>query len=163
MILLGGACATVLDAWVTASSWRIAIPPAGIVRRGGAEEPRGTPIGFLRWWFFTPFRGTLFAATRPQPSPVGDELFLLRDGRAVVELSDDSCLRATRRVDARSEHVWECGQGYGPRAGQKVRYQDEASGLSVEVTFESVSLAAPPEEAFRDPDLPGEPASEELQ
>jgi len=63
MILVGVAGVTMLDAWVTPARWRVAVPMLGVLRRGGADDPADLPIGFLRWWFFTPLEGRLFAAT----------------------------------------------------------------------------------------------------
>jgi hypothetical protein len=82
LIMLGGAATTWLDAWVTPARWRVAVPPLGLVRRGGAEPAPGLPVSFLRWWFFRRFEGRLFAASADPSSPT----WLLRDGGAVVEL-----------------------------------------------------------------------------
>jgi hypothetical protein len=152
MILVGGAGATVLDAWVTRRRWRIAVPLLEIVRRGGSEDPSGLPVGFLRWWFIAALEGTPFAA-----SPAGD-LWLLRDGDAVVDLRLGACGRgrlvsATRRVRGRSERVDECRLGPGPGAGDSVHYVDETRGLEVDVRVQSVAEAPEGGEAFRDPDL----------
>jgi hypothetical protein len=156
MILVGAAGATLLDAWVTPEHWRIAVPPIDYVRRGGAEDPEGLPVGFFRWWFFAPFEGTLFAAS-VHPDGL---LWLLRRGEAVVELRLGRCaiagrsLGATRRSDGRAEHVDECrvsARGE-PGTGDVVRYVDDSSGLQVDIQVESVSDAPADGEAFRDPD-----------
>jgi len=157
MILVGGAGVTMLDAWVTRGRWRVAVPPLDLVRRGGADEPRDLPVGFLRWWFFTPFEGTLFAATFMKPGM----LWLLRDGDAVIDLHVGPCSRgerltASRRVHGRSEHVEECRALAVPRPDDAVRYVDDASGLRVDIVLESVAVGSPQEEAFRDPDAPDE-------
>src|SRR5580704_6974926 len=47
MMLVGAAGATLLDAWVTPTRWRIAVPPLDLVRRGANDEPRDMPVGFL--------------------------------------------------------------------------------------------------------------------
>jgi len=156
MILVAGAGATMLDAWVTRDRWRIAVPPAGIVRRGGSDEPRDVPVGFLRWWFFRPLEGMLFAARTAGPRESGD-LFVLRDtDGATVELRAGRCLRASRRVRARTERVEECGRSPRvPGPGDRVRYEDESSGLTVDLELESLSSEPPDDEAFRDPDGPG--------
>lgn len=153
MILVGVAGVTMLDAWVTPDRWRVAVPAAGLVRRGGADEPRDLPIGFLRWWFFTPMAGELFAATFDGAAP----LWLLRDHGAVVELRAGVCERgprvqASRRAGGRTESVDECRAGSRPAVGDHVHYEDAASGLTVDLVLESVSPEPPAGEAFADPD-----------
>ncbi len=159
MILVGAAGATLLDAWVTPSAWRIAVPVASIVRRGGASAPAALPVGFLRWWFLARFSGGLFAArVRPE-----ERLWLVRDGAAVVELRLGRCERGTRVVAQRrtasgreavsgSESVEECRMGATPTAGDSVRYVDETSGLEVSFAVEGAASEPPDPEAFRDPD-----------
>jgi|HubBroStandDraft_6_1064221.scaffolds.fasta_scaffold469502_2 hypothetical protein len=156
MILTGAAGATMLDAWVTQARWRVAVPPLEIVRRGGLEEPRDMPVGFLRWWFLTPLTGRLFAATFTE----GGSLWLLRYGNAVIELREASCprgtlLHATRRAVGHAETVEECRERGEPSAGDSARYVDEASGLCVDVSLESIAAAPPSGDAFRDPDALG--------
>jgi hypothetical protein len=157
MILVGGAATTMLDAWVTPDRWRVAIPPVSRVLRGGADEPRDLPIGFLRWWFFRPLQGTLVAAS-PGPPAV---TWLLHDGPAVVVLREGRCergewLAASRRVDDRVERLDACPWRPAPAPGDHVRYDDEASGLAVDLTVEGLASGAPPAEAFDDPDsVPG--------
>jgi hypothetical protein len=151
MILVGGAGATLLDAWVTRSRWRIAVPPLQMVRRGGADDPPELPVGFLRWWFIAGLEGTMFAA-----SPDGT-LLLLRDGEAVVELRLGACaagrrVSATRRLQGRSERVEQCRPIERPGAGDEVEYVDLTRGLRVGVRVESVGAAPPDGDAFRDPD-----------
>jgi hypothetical protein len=127
----------------------------GIVRRGGADEPPDLPIAFLRGWFFRPLQGTLFGAAYEPEGPA----WLLRDGDAVVEARSRRCdrgwrLLATRREHGRTESVDECRHDVLPEAGDHVAYRDEATGLSVDLVIEATSTGAPPEDAFRDPDLP---------
>jgi hypothetical protein len=153
MILTGVAGVTMLDAWVTRQRWRVAVPLLGVLRRGGADDPADLPIGFLRWWFFTPLEGTLFAAELEGGSPA----WLMRDGAAVVELRSEVCERgprllATRRSGGRAEAVDECRAGVEPSIGDHVRYDDVTSGLGVELVVESVSAEPPVAEAFVDPD-----------
>jgi hypothetical protein len=157
MILVGGAGATLLDAWVTRDRWRIAVPPAAIVRRGGSDEPRDLPIAFLRWWFFRPLEGTLFAAARSEGTGGADDVFLLHDADgATLELRVGACLRASRRLGARTERVEDCSARDGAtRPGDRVRYEDEASGLTVDLQLESLAAEPPDEEAFGDPDAAG--------
>ncbi len=156
MILVGGAGSTVLDAWVTGARWRVAVPLLDRVERGGLEEPRDLPIGFLRWWFLTPLNGTLFAAAS---SDAGTS-WLLRDGSAVIELRRDVCPRgsllvATRRTPESVERVSECREVAAPKPGDWARYVDEVHGLRVDVVLESVAAAPPDGAAFVDPDAPG--------
>ncbi|HEV3193204.1 MAG TPA: hypothetical protein VGY54_22000, partial [Polyangiaceae bacterium] len=148
-----------LDAWVTLTRWRVAVPPLELVRVGGVQEPDDLPIGFWRWWFLTPFEGTLFAAaTMPDSS-----LLLLRAGDATVELAVGTCsagrrLAAARRVRGRTERVDACRAGTLPGSGDSVHYVDEASGLEVDVVVESASERSAPPAALRDPDAQkGEP------
>jgi hypothetical protein len=153
MILVGGAGLTLLDAWVVRQGWRFAVPATELVRRGGAsEDPVDLPVGFLRWWFFTPLGGTLFAATQ---TDAGTE-WLLRDGDAVIELLVSACesgrlLTATRRVSGHGQVVREC-RAPTLRAGDWVEYEDQASGLGIRLVIESVADGPPDEGAFGDPD-----------
>jgi hypothetical protein len=156
MILTGAAGATMLDAWVTPTRWRVAVPPLEVVRRGDLLEPRDMPVGFLRWWFLTPLTGVLFAATFMDEG----RLWLLRQGGAVIELREGSCsrgrlLHATRRLKGRGETVDECSAHPAPSVGDSARYVDEASGLCVDVLLESIATEPPSDEAFRDPDASG--------
>jgi hypothetical protein len=152
MVLIGAAGATVLDAWVTRTRWRVAIPPLDLVRRGGLDEPRDMPVGFLRWWFLTPLGGTLIAAAFVDSGP----LWVLREGDGVVELRAPTCgrgcLQATRRALGRAETVEECREGGVPAAGDSARYIDEVSGLKVDLRLESIAVVPPRGEAFDDPD-----------
>jgi hypothetical protein len=156
LILIAGAGTTMLDAWVTRDRWRIAVPPASLVRRGGNDEPNDLPIGFLRWWFFRPLAGALFAASHADAARGPGDVFLLRDGDgATIELRAGPCLRASRRAGARTERVEDCSTHAGqPGSGDRVRYEDEASGLTVDLQLESLTTAPPDEGAFRDPDAP---------
>jgi hypothetical protein len=156
VVLVGGAGLTLLDAWIATDKWRIAVPPAQVIRRGGAsEDPVDLPVGFLRWWFFTPLEGTLFAGAR---SDTGT-LWLLHAGDAVVELvrasgPDGGVLTVTRRSHGRSEVVRERRAAI-LHAGDWVEYKDEASGLAIRLVVESVADGPPQEDAFRDPDAQG--------
>jgi hypothetical protein len=157
MILVGVAGATLLDAWVTPSAWRIAVPAASIVRRGGATAPATLPVAFLRWWFLARFAGGLFAS-RARPD---ERLWLVRDGDAVVELRLARCERGTQVVARRrtadageSESVVECRAGAIPSAGDTVGYADARSGLEVTFAVEGVASQPPDPAAFRDPDDP---------
>lgn len=156
MILVGGAGATLLDAWVTRDRWRIALPPLDVVRRGGAENPRGLPVGFLRWWFVTQFDGVLFAAS---VQPAGD-VWMLRDHDAVIDLritpwKSAMCVTAVRRSPGHAERIEERGSGPSPlqaAVGDQVAYVDETSGLRVTVAVESIAPGPPDPAAFENPD-----------
>jgi hypothetical protein len=158
LILLGVAGMTMLDAWVTPHRWRVAVPPAGIVRRGGDDAPADLPIAFLRGWFFRPLAGTLFAASLGAEGPT----WLLRDGDAVVVARARACdrgwrLLVTRRQQGHAESVDECRRGARPEPGDRVAYRDETTHLAVDLVLEGVSPEPPPGEAFTDPDLPEAP------
>jgi hypothetical protein len=156
MILVGPAGMTMLDAWVTPERWRIRIPPTGLLRRGEASAPVELPVAFLRWLFFRPLEGALFGGSRE----AGSTLFLLRDGDAVIEVHIGTCDRGelvvtTRRARARAERLEECRAADAPTPGDRVRYQDETTGLRVELAFESLAREPPSAEAFVDPDGAG--------
>jgi hypothetical protein len=158
MILVGPAGATMLDAWVTAARWRIAVPPADVLRRGGADDPEELPVGFLRWLFFRPLEGALFGGSRG----VDGTVFLLRDGEAVVEVRLGRCERGelettTRRIGGRAEKLEVCRRASAtPGAGDWVRYENEATRLHIDLTLETVGATPPQEEAFVDPDRAAE-------
>jgi hypothetical protein len=150
IIVIGVAGVTLLDAWVTPDRWRLAVPAANLVRRGERDAPADLPIDLLRWWFFSPLRGELFAA-----SP--EAVWLLRDGRAVIELRTGTCdrgqrLRVSRRQAGYVETVDECRSGVAPSAGDHVEYQQGPPGVTLELALESITPGAPPAEAFTDPD-----------
>jgi len=154
MILVGGAGLTLMDLWVTPERWRVLVPPIDVVRRGTtSDDPADLPVGFLRWWFFTPLEGSLSAATRSDAGP----LWLLRDGDAVIELGRSPCeggrrlLTVTRRTHGRREMVREC-RASAAQAGDWVEYKDEGSGLAVHLVVESVGTEPPPDAAFGDPE-----------
>jgi hypothetical protein len=153
MILVGVAGATLLDAWVTPDHWRVAVPLLGVVRRGGEQAPGDLPIGFLRWWFFTPMGGRLLAATFDEDGPV----WLLRDADAVVVLRSARCDRGRRLVASRGEggrveRVDECRRAAAPTAGDRVHYEQGPAGLAIDLVLDTVSADPPVAEAFADPD-----------
>jgi hypothetical protein len=155
LILSGVAGFTMLDAWVTPARWRIAVPPMNMVRRGGADEPPDLPVAFLRGWFFRPLEGTLFAAARFPEGPT----WLLRDQAAVVRVDGRTCERGprllvTRREAQREESIDECRARQEPSTGDRVHYEDLATGLAVDIRLEAVGVEPPPAQAFDDPDLP---------
>jgi hypothetical protein len=158
MILVGVAGATMLDAWVTPDRWRVAVPLLGLIRRGGDEAPGDLPIGFLRWWFFTPMCGQLVAATFDEDGPT----WLLRDGNAVVELQARTCDRGRRLVASRSDRgrvarVDECSGAVRPGAGDRVHYEEGPAGLAIDLVLDTVSAEPPAAEAFADPDTESAP------
>jgi hypothetical protein len=159
MILVGPAGATMLDGWVTSTAWRIAVPPAGVLRRGGVDEPADLPVGFLRWLFFRPLQGALFGGSKGQAETV----FLLRDGDAVVEARVGRCDRgeqlvATRRVGARAERLEVCRHAAAvPAADDRARYENLSTGLRIDLVLESVGRGPPDEEAFVDPERAAAP------
>jgi hypothetical protein len=164
LILVGAAGGTMLDAWVTADQWRVAIPPSGQVRRGNATasgrgegDARDLPVAFLRWLFFTPLQGTLFAGEREHDG----FLFVLRDREVVLEVRLRPCDRGrfatvTRRSPGRVERLDECRAANGPQPGDWVTYRDDSTGLRCDLAIESVASEPPDDVAFRDPDAGGE-------
>lgn len=163
MILLAGAGSTMLDAWVSTERYRIAIPALDRVRSGSETEVADLPVGFLRWWFLSPLRGTLFAASASTGQT--DDVWLLRTGESVVELRAAPCkpgegqgqgLVAIRRAGGHAERVLECrGRAAGASVGDFAEYDDLVMGLHVRIDVESVASAPPDEQAFRDPDAAG--------
>jgi hypothetical protein len=159
MILVGGAGTTVLDAWITSDRWRVAIPPARRVERGGSRSPIDLPVGFLRWWFVAPLSGALVAATNTASGPA----WLLSDGPATMELRSSTCgpdhaghrTEATRRQPGRKERVVECRTSSAPSPGDHAGYVDLTNGLQVDVTIEAIASAPPDPDAFRDPEETG--------
>ncbi len=154
MVLLGAAGMTMLDAWVTPDRWRIAVPPLSVFRRGGRTAPDDLPVAFLRYAFFRPLAGRLFAASKR-----GDGFaFLLRDADAIVDVRERRCDRGTlfvtsRRAATRVELVEECRGSAVPRPGDWVSYRDERSGVIIDIAIESMSRTPPDTEAFEDPDV----------
>jgi hypothetical protein len=158
MILVGAAGATLLDAWMTPDKWRISVPPAALLRQGDVEAPADLPVGFLRWLFFRPLEGTLFAGSGQS----GRMLFMLRDNDAVIEVHLGACDRGelvtmTRRSHGRTERLEECRASRVPRPDDWVRYEDQGNGFQVALTIESVAEAPPDADAFRDPALEAAP------
>jgi hypothetical protein len=159
IILLMAGGPTWLDVWVTPDRWRVAVPVRDTVERGSADARADLPVSFLRRWFFHPLGGTLVAVSASGVAPG----MLVRDGDAMVEIRVGRCdggdlTRTTRRVRGHEvERIDECLAPGGPRPGNWAHYVDSATGLSADVTFESVSVAGPEEPAFVDPDATGLP------
>jgi hypothetical protein len=156
MVLVGPAGATLLDAWATAAAWRIAIPPADLVRRGGPEDPPDLPIGFLRWRFLRPFEGTLLGGAL-EPHAV---TWVLRDGDAVVEVrlspADPGVVLAlSRNRSGRAERIVEQRRADTPHEGDRVSYREERGGIGADLLVESIAPRSPDERAFSDPDAEG--------
>jgi hypothetical protein len=140
MILVGPAGEPALDVWVTRDAWRLAVPAIHMVRRGGRESPKGTPVGFFRSWFVAPLSGRLLALDR-------DGGLVLRDpfgGTQHVRAASASEGRIRRRSGTSTESFV-----FGPH---HARYVDESTGLSVEVTMGDVQPEPPDPEAFADPE-----------
>jgi len=157
MILLGPGGTTALDLWVCRDEFRFSVPAIDLQRRGDAttpaEELRGLPVDFLRWWFLRPFAGRLLsfvdsAATRR---------FVLRDGGQVIHLTAPVAFSelaqpplAVRRVSLDDEERLEVD---GRRCGS-VAYQQRSTGIDIAVECEQLNAATPPTRAFADPDEP---------
>jgi hypothetical protein len=98
MILLGPGGTTALDLWVKGDRFRFAVPALDLLRRGDASTPRdkmrGLPVDFLAWWLLRPAEGTLLWYERDARA----DLFVIRDGRAVVNLcvADSGAITARR-------------------------------------------------------------------
>ncbi len=152
VILLGPGGGTAFDGWVTPTAWRMEVPALSLVRRG-VEEPKGTPVGFFRWWFLAPMGGELMTA---DGCADGDEYLLLDHGasaRVRVERRGGAMTIAARRVarEHRDDVRWS-GRSLAPTAGDRATYVDDASGLRVDVRVEAVEPDAPSPDAFVDPD-----------
>jgi hypothetical protein len=153
MILVGPGGATALDVWATAEEWRMEIPAASILRRGGASDDAMLPIGFFRWWFLAPAEGRLLTSVEVP----GGERFVVRSGAATVDMTDVArgarrWITATRRASGLVERVELDGASFAMATGDHATYDAEASGVHVEVTVEAPADAPDPA-AFVDPDV----------
>lgn len=162
MILLGPAGSTALDVWATPERWRFDIPPADIHRRGGLTDDPTLPVGFFRWWFLGPASGRLLASF---PGPVAargpSTRFILRQGSATIDIVDARVgsghdVNASRRVLGTVDRIVFHGRSLSITPGDHATYDQESSGVHVEVTVESASDAPDPA-AFDDPDAPQAP------
>lgn len=139
MILVGPAGEPALDVWVTPDAWRLVVPALHLVRRGGRDAPRGTPIGFFRAWFVEPLAGRLLAV----------------DGRGALVLRDP--FGGTEHVAARSVEDGRIRRRVGRDtesfsfSATHARYVDASTGLSVEVTLGPVQSEPPDPRAFAEP------------
>jgi hypothetical protein len=154
MILVGPAGATALDVWATPDRWRFEVPAASILRRGGREDDPSIPIGFFRWWFLAPLEGRLLTSV----AAGARERFVLRDGHATVDLTDErasvgNVVTASRLSSEGVDRVAFRGVSFAVSAGDRATYDQETSGVHVEVTVEAPSDAPDPA-AFLDPDSP---------
>lgn len=156
MILVGPAGEPALDVWVTKGAWRLVVPAIRLVRRGGAETPSGSPVGFFRSWFVDPLGGTLLALGPAAGSAEGGttqtgarELIVRNPFGGTLHVLDADAgetlrsIRVRRRSGAHTESF--------SYAGGHASYRDETSGLTVEVTLGPVQRDPPDPEAFRDP------------
>jgi hypothetical protein len=154
MILVGPAGATALDVWATPDRWRFEVPAANILRRGGRDDDASVPIGFFRWWFLAPLEGRLLTSIATDES----ERFVLRNHEATIDLSDarrgpGHAVTASRRAFGNVDHIDFHGRSFSVTAGDHATYDQETSGVHVDVTIEAPS-GAPDPAAFVDPDSP---------
>jgi hypothetical protein len=157
MILVGPAGATALDVWATPDRWRFEVPAANILRRGGREDDPSLPIGFFRWWFLSPLEGRLLTSVTGRSR----ERFVLRERDATIDLTDSRVsgeavahvVSASRRVGGAVDRIAFRGASFAASAGDRATYDQDTSGVHVEVTIESPSDAPDPA-AFLDPDSP---------
>ncbi len=152
MILVGPGGATAIDVWATKAAWRFAVPPLAIHRRGGSEDDPTLPVGFLRWWFLAPVDGTLLTSVA---SEQGLRLILRSDDSIIdlVEREGESgrTMVASRRAPGLSDRVEFHGASFTPSPGDRATYDEEPSGVHVEVVVEDAADTPDPE-AFVDPD-----------
>jgi hypothetical protein len=155
MILVGPGGTTALDAWVTPTEWRFAVPPLKLVQRGGRDAPAALPIGFFRWWFLRPYDGRLLTL-------VGRAL-VLDDGAGVVQL-DDGVAGDARRLVARRRHglttellTFHGALAGAPAKGDRAEYQNPSTGLAVDVTVDELGAEPPDPAAFVDPEREAAP------
>ena len=130
MILVGPAGEPALDVWVTRDAWRLVVPAIRLVRRGGAETPAGSPVGFFRSWFVDPLGGNLLALGPAAESADSARELIVRDpfGGTLHVLEADAGdtlhrIRVRRRSGAHTESF--------SYAGGHASYRDESSGLTV--------------------------------
>jgi hypothetical protein len=155
MILLGGAGSTMMDAWVSTSDARIAVPPLGRTWRAFDGGGARLPVDVMRWWLLAPLAGRLFAASDEGP----EWLLRVPDGSVVdlrlgsLERCGGTALVAVRRGAGRAARVSECRDRNGTiSAGDWAELDDVATGASVRVVVEAASPSPPDEAAFVDPD-----------
>ena len=159
MLLLGPGGTTAVDLWVTPDRFRVAVPAANLVRRGGTDagEARGLPVGMLRWWFLAPLSGRLLAARAAER----ESSFWLRDREATVMVRTDGARFVALRTEAgRSESLEWRGARAAGTVGHAV-YVDGQRGLRVEVLVEEVMGEEPDPAAFDEPGEDGSPAGGE--
>ncbi len=156
MILVGPGGSTAIDVWVTNDEWRFEVPPASIRRRGGADDDAALPIGFFRWWFLGRTQGRLMTSEHGADG----ERLVLSSGGAVVDLIDvpaaeghPHVITATRLGTGLSDRLEFHGVSFAPTAGDHATYDDDTSGVHVEVEVEGPN-GAPDPAAFADPDAP---------
>jgi hypothetical protein len=162
MIILGPGGLTAIDAWVSTSAWRFAVPALPVVKRGtcaSCDDARRMPIGFFRWWFLAPLDGELRAAQIEPDSiqyvlraePAAIELRLTREPARVASAPFVHLFGVRTEAGVVEEIDWR-GQSLAPRAGDRASYVARASGLRVDVVVESVGASPPDAHAFDDPD-----------
>jgi hypothetical protein len=156
MILVGPGGSTAIDVWVTRDAWRFEVPPVKLLRRGGEDEDAALPIGFFRWWFLGRTHGRLLTSEHGADG----ERLVLSSGGAIVDLIDfppaeghPHTVTATRLASGLSDRLEFQGISFAPTAGDHATYDDDLSGVHVEVEVERPN-GAPDPAAFADPDAP---------
>jgi hypothetical protein len=158
MILVGPGGATAIDVWATKEQWRFEVPAASVLRRGGSEDDPSLPMGFFRWWFLGPTDGRLLTSVAPRHSENGSaQRLVLREGGATIDLTDRRregrhLLSASRLAADGVDRIEFEGASFAMGKGDHATYDEESSGVHVEVTVEAPADAPDPE-AFTDPDV----------
>ena len=149
---------TALDVWATKERWRFEVPPVHLLRRGGRDDDPVDPHRLL----------PLVVPGAGRRAPAHE-----RGGRTDGALRsagwdrDDGAHRranlrghavvASRLAGGSLDRLEFRGASLGLHPGDRAVYDEEPSGVHVEVTVESAADAPDPG-AFVDPDAPPEPA-----
>jgi hypothetical protein len=154
LVVLGPAGSTAVDVWVTRDAWRIHVPAAAMSRRGGQDEDPFLPVGFFRWWFLGPVDGRLLTAVAGD----GSLRLVLRSEGDTIDLRDRSEgdgheVIASRRRAGSEDRLEFRGRSLPVSPGDRAVYDQESSGVHVEVAVESWTTQPPPG-VFEDPDGP---------
>jgi len=160
MILVGPGGATALDVWATRDRWRFEVPAANVLRRGGSEDDPLLPIGFFRWWFLGPVDGRLLSSAAADAG----QRFILRDGASTVDVTlalreasvadgaaTVSGLTAARLSGGATDRIELHATSLAMAKGDHAIYDEDSSGVHVEVTVEDAA-GAPDPDAFANPD-----------
>lgn len=142
MILLGPGGVTALDLLVRGAYWRVVIPAKQHKLEGseGTSEPKGLPVGFLRWWFLRPLDGQLVSAFEDARGTV----YVVRDGDAkmLVQQRSDG-LVVQRESSGGTERMLVKGPGCSDAV-----YEHEQSAVRVDVHCEAVVADAVQDRMF---------------